>query len=128
MTSINNGRVSPNRVIDGCFFDLEDFKAIRATEPGVKVNDVALTVIGGALRYYLDAKDGLPDASLVAGCPINVGTEADAEEGRGNLLSLMTPQLHTQIEDPVRRLRAVQESTQHSKELVQTIGARTMKA
>ena len=126
MTQINNGRVSPNRVIDGCFFDLEDFKAIRATQSGVKVNDVALTVIGGALRYYLDAKEALPDESLVAGCPVNVGTEADAEQGRGNLLSLMTPQLHTEIEDPVQRMRAVNESTQQSKELVRTIGSRTM--
>ena len=126
MTLFNDGRVSPNRVIDGCFFDLDDFKAIRASEPGVKINDVALTVIGGALRYYLDAKDGLPEESLVAGCPINVGTESDAEEGRGNLLSLMTPQLNTEIDDPVERMLAVHESTREAKEFVQKVGARTM--
>jgi WS/DGAT/MGAT family acyltransferase len=126
MTPINNGRVSPNRVIDGCFFDLDDFKAIRATQAGVKVNDVALAVIGGALRYYLEAKDELPEASLVAGCPINVGTRADAEAGRGNLLSLMTPQLHTDVENPVERLRAVHQSTVTAKKLVQTMGARTL--
>lgn len=126
MTVLNEGRVTPNRVIDGCFFDLEDFKAIRAEYPAVKINDVLLAVIGGALRYYLDARDGLPAESLVAGCPINVGSEADAEAGRGNLLSLMTPLLHTEIEDPVERMLAIHDSTDEAKAVVEKVGSRTL--
>ncbi len=126
MTILNEGRVTPNRVFDGCFFDLEDFKAIRAQHPSVKINDVLLAVIGGALRYYLDAKDSLPEESLVAGCPINVGTETDAEQGRGNLLSLMTPFLYTDIEDPVDRLLLIHQSTDGAKAVVDKIGSRTL--
>ena len=125
-TVFNDGRVSPNRVIDGCFFDLEDFKAMRSSAPDLKINDVALAVISGGLRYYLDAKDNLPAESLLAGCPINVGTEDDAARGRGNLLSLMTPQLHTEIEDPLERLLAIHASTGEAKDFVRRIGSRTM--
>jgi len=127
-TVFNDGRVSPNRVIDGCFFELEDFKRIRASVPNVKINDVALAVISGGLRYYLDAKDELPDESLVAGCPINVGSEADAEAGRANLLSLMTPRLHTEIEDPLERLLAVHTGTVEAKAIIEQLGSRTMTA
>ena len=126
MTILNDGRVTPNRVIDGCFFDLQDFQDIRKKHPNVKINDVILAVIGGGLRYYLDARDELPAESLVAGCPINVGTEADAEDGRGNLLSLMTPLLHTEIEDPVERLLEIHHSTDDAKAVVEKIGSRTM--
>ncbi len=126
VTPFNDGRVSPNRIFDGRFFELDDFKRIRATENGTTVNDVALTVVGGALRYYLDAQDALPTTSLIAGCPINVGTEEDADQGRGNLLSLMTPPLHTEIEDPVERLRAVHEGTQQAKAVVDRFGRNTL--
>ena len=126
MTVFNDGRVSPNRVIDGRFFDLDDFKAIRASQPGSTINDAALAVLGGALRYYLDSKDALPDATLVAGCPVNVGTEEDAEEGRGNLLTLMMPPLHTDIEDPIERMRAIHEGTKEAKDTVEQIGSTTL--
>lgn len=126
VTVFNAGRVSPNRIIDGRFFDLADFKAIRRSQPGTTINDVALTVLGGALRYYLDAKDALPAETLVAGCPINVGTEQDADQGRGNLLSLMTPPLHTEIEDPIERMRAIHEGTEQAKALVEKLGEKTL--
>jgi WS/DGAT/MGAT family acyltransferase len=126
LTVFNADRVSPNRVIDGRFFDLADFKRIRAAEPGTTINDAALTVVSGALRRYLAAQNVLPGDSLVAGCPINVGTEQDAEAGRGNLLGLMMTSLHTEIEDPAERLRAVHESAQDAKAWVEAIGSKAM--
>lgn len=121
-TVFNPTRVSPNRVIDGRFFDLDDFKRIRSTQDGATVNDVALAVVSGALRYYLQARDGLPVESLVAGCPINVGSELDAAQGRGNLLSIMTPVLHTDIADPVERLQAIHQETKDAKALAEMFG------
>ena len=121
-TVFNPTRVSPNRAIDGRFFELEDFKRIRSTQKGVTVNDVALAVVSGAMRYYLQARDGLPAESLVAGCPINVGSALDAAQGRGNLLSIMTPELHTDIADPVARLNAIHEETRDAKELTESFG------
>jgi len=123
MTQFNNGRVSPNRVIDGCFFKLSEFKLIRASVPDTTVNDVALAVVSGALRYYLEAKDALPEESLIAACPINLGTELDTMEGRANRLSMMAPALHTEIADPVERLRAVHDSTQDAKDWIERFNA-----
>ncbi len=125
-TVFNDGRVSPNRVIDGCFFELDDFKQIRAAAPEVKINDIVLAVISGAMRYYLDARDGLPEESLLAACPINVGTEDDANSGRANLLSIMTPRLHTEIADPMERLLTIHAATDETKDVVRKIGTRTM--
>jgi WS/DGAT/MGAT family acyltransferase len=121
-TVFNPARVSPNRVIDARFFDLEDFKRIRSTQSGATVNDVALAVVSGAMRYYLQARDGLPTESLVAGCPINVGSTLDAAQGRGNLLSIMTPALHTDIADPVDRLNAIHQATRDAKALSDRCG------
>jgi WS/DGAT/MGAT family acyltransferase len=112
--------------VDGCFFDLAEMKRIRTAVSGATVNDVALTVVSGALRLYLETKDALPAQSLVAACPINVGSEQDADEGRGNLLSVMTPLLHTDVADPLERLAAIQKSTRASKARLDTVGPRTM--
>ncbi len=122
----NAGRVSPNRVVDGCFFDLGEMKRIRRAVAGTTINDLALAVVSGGLRIYLEARDALPEQSLIAACPINVGTEEDADRGRGNLLSLMTPPLHTEIEDPIERMRAIHEGTQDAKALLETMGSKAM--
>ena len=122
----NPPRVSPNRAIDARFFDLEDFRAIRATCPGATINDVALTVIAGALRYYLEARESLPDTPLVAGCPVNVGSPTDAAQGRSNLLSIMTPSLHTDIRDPAERLRAIRDDTLGAKATTAVLGKATL--
>ena len=125
-TPFNAGRVSPNRVVDGRFFDLAQMKRMRGLAPGATINDVALTVVSGALRLYLETRDALPEESLVAACPINVGSEADAEQGRGNLLSMMTPPLHTEIADPVARLAAIHKGTEEAKALLDQVGLKTM--
>jgi WS/DGAT/MGAT family acyltransferase len=126
MTQFNEGSVSPNRVINGCFFDLSEFRQVRAAVPGSKVNDVALAVVGGALRRYLEARDDLPEESLIAACPIYLGTKQDVLEGRANLLGMMVPSLHTEIADPVERLRAVHDSTKDAKDWIERFGATSM--
>ena len=123
---LNPARVSPNRTIDARFFDLEDFRAIRATCSGATVNDVALAVIAGGLRYYLEARESLPDAPLVAGCPVNVRSAADAAQGRANLLGIMTPSLHTDIRDPAERLRAIRDDTLDAKSMTAVLGKATL--
>ena len=122
----NPARVSPNRVVDARFFDLDDFRAIRATCPGATVNDVALAVIAGGLRYYLEARESLPDEPLVAGCPVNVGSPTDAAQGRANLLGIMTPSMHTDIREPVERLRAIRDDTLGAKSTTAVLGKATL--
>ena len=58
-------------------------REINVTVPEDPELDTILLVSGNS--FDLDAKDNLPAESLVAGCPINVGTEADAEQGRGEI-------------------------------------------
>ena len=57
--TILNKPVGPHRVFDAAEFPLEGFKDIK-NAAGVTVNDVALSVVGGALRRYLIEKGEAP--------------------------------------------------------------------
>jgi WS/DGAT/MGAT family acyltransferase len=120
-----NGKVSPHRVIDGRNFSLDQIKAIRKQVPGATVNDVVLAVVSGALRLYLEKHGELPRESLAAFAPISVRTEAEKGTA-GNQVSGMFVTLHTEIEDPLERLAAIQRATKNSKEASNAVGARSL--
>ena len=120
-----NTNVSPHRVFDAIEVALEDVKQIKDSTPGVTVNDVALTICGGALRRYLESKNELPIRSLVAMAPINVRTQ-DEQGTAGNQVSQMTVRVGSDITDPVKRLIEVNQGTASAKELSHAIGAKTM--
>ena len=120
-----NDSVSPHRVFDAVSFPLSEIKAIKNAIPGSTVNDVAITLCGGALRKYLQAKNELPDASLVAMAPVNVRDPSEKGTG-GNIVSTMTVEVRSDIEDAAQRLRAVHEGTGVAKELNNAIGAKAM--
>jgi len=120
-----NGRIGPHRVVNARFFPLAQIKAIKDLVPGATVNDVVVTIVAGALRNYLLAKGELPAVSLVAGAPINVRTEADQGSG-GNLVSMMTLSIYTDIADPIERLHQVHDECLSSKEYSSAVGARTL--
>jgi diacylglycerol O-acyltransferase len=119
-----NGKVSPHRVFNAATFDLQEVKDIKNSLPGVTVNDVALALCGGALRKYLVHHDELPEQSLAAMAPVNV--RSDDDKTGGNLVSALTVQIRTDIEDPIERLQAVHEGTKGAKELNNAIGAKAM--
>ncbi len=119
-----NNPVTPHRVFHGIEFDMKELAAIRKAIPGATVNDVVLTICGGALREYLDAKDELPDESLVAMAPIN--TRLPGEDSPGNVLATMFVAIHTDIAEPLARLRAVHEKTADAKETSHAVSARQM--
>jgi WS/DGAT/MGAT family acyltransferase len=78
-------------------------KALNAT-----VNDIVLTMSGGALRRYLTDHGALPDQPLTAMTPVSFRpADADLE---GNSFSVVFATLATEIGDPVDRLRAIQNS------------------
>lgn len=120
-----NSNVSPHRVIDALRVDFEDVRKIKNAFKPATVNDVALTIVGGALRKYLESKGELPEQSLAAMAPINVRTE-DKLGTAGNQVSQMTVRLYSDIEDARERLQAVHEGTRNAKELTHAIGAKTM--
>lgn len=120
-----NGKVSPHRVFNAVHFPLDEIKGIKNAVVGATVNDVAITIVGGALRKYLLAKDELPPESLAAMAPIN--TRDTREKGTGgNIVSAMTVQVRSDIEDPVDRLKAVHAGTAEAKELSNAVGAKSM--
>jgi WS/DGAT/MGAT family acyltransferase len=120
-----NGKVGPHRVWDGAVFQLSDIRAIKDRIEGATVNDVILTIIGGALRKYLLSRKNLPKDSLTAMAPISVRAEGE-KEALGNLVSAMLVQLGTDIDDPMDRLHFVRDTTVNSKAMTNAVGARTL--
>lgn len=109
-----NRSVGPHRVFDAAEFPLEGFKDIKDAA-GVTVNDVALAVVGGALRRYLDSHGETPEGSLAAGIPLNMRTRRGVTDDNNQVGSVFSS-LHTDIEDPIERLRAVHESANLAKQ------------
>ncbi len=120
-----NGQITSHRVLDGRSFDLEDIRAIKSGLEGATVNDVIITIIGGALRKYLEHYDELPDQTLVAMAPISVRSD-DEKNAAGNQVSAMTVGVGTHIANPLDRLKYVFDSTSNSKAMTKAVGARTL--
>ena len=116
-----NAHVSPHRVFTGRVFDLNDIKAIKNTQPGTTVNDVAVTICGGALRHYLAAKDELPSESLVAMAPMSARPD-DKQKAAGNLVTAMSLPIRSDIADPLKRLIEVSKESAQAKKLMHTMG------
>ncbi len=116
-----NGHVSPHRVFDGRTFDLNEVKAIKNGQPGTTVNDVVVTVCGGALRRYLEAKHELPAESLVAMAPMSVRPD-EKKRAAGNLVTAMSLPIRSDIADPLERLMAVSRESVQAKKLTHTMG------
>ena len=120
-----NGPLSSHKIFNGVNLPLDDVKAIRKKVDGATVNDVILSIVGGALRKYLEDKNELPVSSLIAGAPINVRTEEEKGTG-GNVVSQMNVSLRTDVADPKERLQAVHEAAVESKAYMNAVGARAM--
>ncbi|MBT4522917.1 MAG: wax ester/triacylglycerol synthase family O-acyltransferase [Halieaceae bacterium] len=121
-----NRRVSPHRVFNTARFTLDDLKALRKPAPGSTVNDLVVTLIGGALRHYLDHHGESPAQSLVSVMPVNTRDETGNQSGAENQISLMAAAIGSQIDNPVDRLRFVHEQTSQSKTALAGIGARDL--
>jgi WS/DGAT/MGAT family acyltransferase len=120
-----NAAVSAHRVFGAVNFDLGEVRRIKAAVAGATVNDAMLTIIGGALYKYLDAKGETPEKSLVTGAPVNVRTEAEVGSG-GNVVSMMSIALRSDIHDPLERMRALHEEAGQSKAYHNAMGARML--
>ncbi len=109
-----NQKVGPHRVAEAAVFELDHFKDIK-NACGATINDVALAIVGGAMRRYLDRHGELPDESLAAAIPLNMRTRREQNDENNQVGSMFT-ELHTNIADPVKRVNAVSESARLAKE------------
>lgn len=121
--SILNGRVREKRRFATQQFPLERLRRL-AVAGDCTINDIVLTVCGGALRRYLAERDSLPDKPLVAGIPVSVRPKDD--EGAGNAISFILATLGTDVVDPKLRLASIKASVQHGKEHVRQLPRRAM--
>ncbi|MGB0522415.1 MAG: WS/DGAT/MGAT family O-acyltransferase [Flammeovirgaceae bacterium] len=109
-----NVPVTANKVFGGTSVSLQRIKDIKNQVAGTTVNDVILSICGGAIRKYLDSKGKLPKKSLITMAPVSVRADQD-KGGMGNKVSAMLVALGTDIADPVERLKAVHKSARSSK-------------
>lgn len=112
-----NAPITPHRTIALTQLSLEDIKRVK-NRFGVKVNDVVLAMVGGAMRNYLEAHGELPDAPLVGMVPVSVhdADESGLVVGGTNKVTGMFTLLPTATEDPVDRLEQAAEQSRKSKE------------
>jgi WS/DGAT/MGAT family acyltransferase len=122
-TSFNHA-LTPHRSFGASTISLSRVKAIKKTL-GCTVNDVLLTLCGGALRSYLDECGEQPEEPLIAMVPVSVRAEAE-QGGMGNKVSTAFASLATDLDDPVDRVSAVHASMGAAKEAQELIGADTL--
>ncbi|HMK62843.1 MAG TPA: wax ester/triacylglycerol synthase family O-acyltransferase, partial [Acidimicrobiales bacterium] len=119
-----NGELGPQRTMAMASLPLAEVKDLgRAT--GCTVNDVVMSVIGGACRSYLLAHGELPTSSLVAVVPVSTH-DTDGRAHVANSVSIMLSTLGTDLDDPAQRLFVVHEAMVEAKRLHDALGAATL--
>jgi diacylglycerol O-acyltransferase len=116
-----NGTITGHRAIGFDDLDLATIKQVK-NATGTTVNDVVLTVSGGALRGYLEHRGELPETSLLATVPVSV-RDSSQRAGGANKVSALFTRLGTDVEDPLERLEALAEHSRNAKEHHNAISA-----
>jgi WS/DGAT/MGAT family acyltransferase len=113
--AIWNKPVSGKRRVAWSEMSFQEVRRIRSAIGGT-VNDVMLTLLGGALGRYLQTRGQKVDGTAVRMMiPVNVRSE-DQKGALGNRVSMMLPDIPLGIADPVARLQAVRQEMQRLKD------------
>jgi WS/DGAT/MGAT family acyltransferase len=120
-----NVPIGPHRRFDWTSIELPTLKAVRARHGGT-VNDVVLSVVGGALGRFLRRRgvetDGLDFRVMV---PVNV-RDAATQRDVGNRVAMMVVRLPIAERNPVQRLERTIEETRRAKRSRQALGIRSI--
>lgn len=114
-----NADLTPERRVATCSLPLDRLTAVKRAY-GVKLNDVVLALVSGALRRYLLDRGELPERPLVAQVPIS--THHDTTDV-GNQIVSTTISLATDVADPAERLKTIYANSQGAKEMTRTLTA-----
>jgi diacylglycerol O-acyltransferase len=114
-----NVSLDPARTFAMTRLPLDVMRDIRRAT-GTTINDVYLTVCGGALRAYLDERGELPARPLVASVPVS--TDPDAARLSGNRVDNIYVAIGTDVADPAARLALIHDGVRASKEVRSRLG------
>ncbi|MCC3315427.1 wax ester/triacylglycerol synthase family O-acyltransferase [Nocardia africana] len=110
-----NRRIGARPVFDLVTLPLTQVRAAKAAvAERITVNDLLLAVVSGALSAYLGEHGETPPESLSAMVPISM--RGLAQWNSANQLCQMSVDLHTDLADPLERLRAIRQSTRDEKQ------------
>jgi WS/DGAT/MGAT family acyltransferase len=107
-----NGQIDGARRFATVSLPLARVKDVAAVH-GATLNEVVLSVIGGALRRYLAVHGGLPKKSLIAAVPVSLREAGNLEAT--TLATLTLTALATDVADPVARLAEVRAASTAAK-------------
>ncbi|MDO3720133.1 wax ester/triacylglycerol synthase family O-acyltransferase [Marinobacter sp. chi1] len=113
-----NGPIGAQRRVATQHFELARLKKV-AKEAGATLNDVVMTLAGGALRDYLINMNALPKESLTAALPVS--TRKPGDHSVGNQVSMIFGALGTNVADPRERLAQITASTRAAKSFLQNL-------
>jgi diacylglycerol O-acyltransferase len=116
-----NVRVGPNRRFAMTEAPVERFREIKGSLGGT-VNDVVLTVVGGALRRILAAR-GEPTKGRTLRVMVPVSVRGEVDAGSGNRVAPAFVDLPVGSMSPKRRLERVREGTHHLKRSMMATGS-----
>lgn len=114
-----NADLTPERRIAFARVPLERVKAVKQSF-GVKLNDVVLAMVSGALRGYLEDRGELPERPLIAQIPVSTHRE---DSKSANQISSMTMSLATDVADVAARLGTIYRNSQGAKEMAKALTA-----
>jgi WS/DGAT/MGAT family acyltransferase len=120
-----SAKASSHRIVILLNLDMNALRPVRLAVEGATLNDVIVSIVSGGMRTYLNEKGELPEQSMITGMPINIRTEADADKP-GNVVSLTSLNMHSNIADPLQRVHAIHASAIYSKAYHNAMGAHLM--
>jgi WS/DGAT/MGAT family acyltransferase len=123
-TRFNQAVRTADRSVIMTSFPMQGFRAVKNEVPGATLNDVLLTMVGGALRSFLIVNGELPEQSLIGAAPISVRGEDDYRHG--NFLAFLTTPLGTDVADPLERLEKVSAAARNSKQFTELSGMKQL--
>lgn len=118
--TVFNSDPTPRREFVPARVPLDRVKAVKHAF-AVKLNDVILALCSAGLRSYLLERGELPEAPLIASCPVSM--RSDGDSAVGNKVGNMFVSLATDCEDPAARLMRIHRSTTSAKEMRKALAA-----
>ena len=119
-----NRSITPHRRFALRSAPLSKVKELKSAY-GVTVNDIVMSVCAGALRRWLIEQDALTNEPLVAMVPVSIRTGNEADIWSNRVSAIFAP-IPTHLDDPVERVRFMNEAMVTAKASFELIPASTL--